>query len=57
MKNSKVVNVQKENEIVWVDRIQYEDGKTTSNTIPVAPWSNADSMVQAIRVIARLAWN
>lgn len=57
MKNCKVVNVENENGVVWVDRIQYENGKTISNIIPVAPWSDADTMVKAIRVIARLAWN
>lgn len=57
MKNTKIINVQNENEIIWVDRIQFADGKTISETIPVAPWSDADSLVKAIRVIARLAWN
>ena len=57
MKNTKIVNIENENGIVWIDKMQYSDGKTVSETIPVAPWSDADTMVKAIRVIARLAWN
>lgn len=57
MKNSKIIKAENENNVVWVDRIQYEDGKNYSETVPVAPWSDADAMVKAIRVIARLAWN
>lgn len=55
---TKITNIEHEpnSEVIWIDRIGLADGKSRSNCIPVAPWGDANALVRAAKVIARLTW-
>ena len=59
MNEYSIINIEHEtnSDIIWIDRERLTDGRIKANCIPVAPWGDADTLVRAAKVIARLAWN
>ena len=58
-REAKIVNIEHETEsaVIWIDRERLTDGRINANCIPVAPWGDADTLVRAAKVMARMAWN